>query len=192
MEEKVVITVDHINSIQKECKRVKLRDGIEICVKPELTMKEFVYAVNSAASACFDFERGVYYPEAEVYMFRMSIIDAYTNLELPDDIEAAYKYVAYVWDDIRGAIDDMQLKNLEHAVRKNISFSRDDMVARRQRDLNELVEKMSELGTALGEAFSGIDINELNEIAKGLESLSEKINGNADNDNVAPNLVIVK
>lgn len=172
MEEKIVITVDHVNSIRSEPKKVVLRDGIEICIKPELTMQEFVYVVNNAASACFDFGRGVYYPEAEEYMFRVSVIEAYTNIGLPDDVETAYKYVGYIWDDVRDAIDSRQFKNLKDAVKKSISFSKDDILSRRQKELGELVERVTGLCSALSEAFSGVNVNELSDLASSLEVLS--------------------
>lgn len=171
MEEKVTISVEHINSIPEGYKTVKLKDGIEIKVKDSLSMEEYIYLINNTVSACFDVENGVYYPEAKEYAFRMAVVEAYTNLVLPDDVEAYYKYVEYIWNDIKGAIDKEQLRNLDNAVNKSVEFKKEEMIAYRQREIAVLMNKFAEFGGALENAFSDVNMDKLNEAIEVLNKM---------------------
>lgn len=66
-------------------------NGLTITVKKRLSLKEMVWFVDDVVDNCFDDEDGTYYPQYEQFLIDKNIIERYTNLTLPQNIEKQYE-----------------------------------------------------------------------------------------------------
>ena len=95
MEKKQELTVEAINGIMD---RLESREYVGMWNDQEITLNvtigfgDMIKLVNEVVNSCFG-EDGTYNPEAKDFAFRLNLIELYTNILLPEDIEAQYAAV---------------------------------------------------------------------------------------------------
>lgn len=100
--------------------------GGEMNVRRRVDFKTLVEIVSMTVEACFD-DLGAYLPEAKAIVMWSYIVDKYTDVELPDDIEARANVLIYtdLSNAIRECVDVDQIFAIEDAVDKRIKNSID-------------------------------------------------------------------
>lgn len=96
---------------------LETEDGnLEVTVTNIIGIQEMNSVYQDIIESLFD-EDGNYLPQFYSYVFRSRMISAYSDLEVPDDIESAYKLCfSKAWTQIRFYIDTDQYNSIEQAV----------------------------------------------------------------------------
>lgn len=150
--------------IKEDCKPVDVVLGkddakITIQVRPVVDLSTFASAVENAAASCFD-EDGKYVPWMRDIAFGYSVIAAYTNVEIPDDLNDLFALLTGtdIYYNVVNAIDENQLAMLDHAIRRKVKHILDEQNSAREQELdralamlNFITQKYNEIGMIFNE-----------------------------------------
>ena len=153
-------------------------NGIEIEVKQFLTMQEMFEFTNSVFDACFRHEDGEYRPEVKDFMVRSYILDIYTNIEVPDDLESRYEmvYRCDIIPEVMRYIDKTQFNAIMAAIDCKIEDKLSTNVERFEREIEQkmvVIDNMiEEFVGYFNSIFDGIDNETIRQIAGAISNMS--------------------
>lgn len=114
---------------------VKFQDA-DIRVKYALSFDEVLSFVSATADSCFTTD-GDYVPQAKKFAFMANIIDYYTDVQMPDNLNDRYALAVLsgLYDVVVNEIDDRQLDSLydsverlvENTLANNVGSVRDEI-----------------------------------------------------------------
>lgn len=187
MENKMKITGDELTEIIKKSGEATCVQpfgcdvdwmGCSIHVKRFLEFQEMMGFVNGVTSGCFAKSDNSYMPEARDFFFRCHIVEYYTNIELPDDLEEENQllYGTNIIETILRNVDMGQFQAIMDAIDKKVTNLVDINVKQINDEAELIYEQISGLYTMLTEVFSGIDKETITSIAKAVAgtTLDEK------------------
>lgn len=187
MENKMKITGDELTEIIKKSGEATCVQpfgcdidwmGCSIHVKRFLEFQEMMGFVNGVTSGCFAKSDNSYMPEARDFFFRCHIVEYYTNIELPDDLEEKNQllYGTNIIETILRNVDMGQFQAIMDAIDKKVTNLVDINVKQINDEAELIYEQISGLYTMLTEVFSGIDKETITSIAKAVAgtTLDEK------------------
>lgn len=147
--------------------------GLTISVKPILSFKEMTLFVETTTRSCLSDETGEYFPEAQDFVFRCSVIEYYTNISLPEDIHKRYDFVIRtdIIPFIMDIIDKTQLSFIVKAVENKIDYITQSNADVLKRQMDDIVANFSLLQDRLNNLFNGFDKEA---ISKVLEVFADK------------------
>lgn len=126
-------------------------NGIEVTIKPTLSLEEMLRFADSVSKSCFDSVTGAYLPEVKDFAIRCNIMDTYANFTLPDKNE--HKYILAMCS---GAVEMI----MEHI---NLA------------QFNELVDSIDAKVDNLAEANVQMMTMKFDEVVSAFENLQEKL-----------------
>lgn len=99
---------------------VKFQD-VDITVKYALSFDEVLSFVSATADSCFTTD-GDYIPQVKKFVFMANIIDYYTDVQMPDNLNDRYALAVLsgLYDVVVNEIDDRQLDSLRDSVERLI------------------------------------------------------------------------
>lgn len=154
-------------------KAIETKDYISIKQKKEL--------INNIVNECILYEDGIYkFDDIERYIcFTMKTIEAYTNLELSDDIEEDYdalcsaKLLNIVIDTF---VDEYENVRLLFQMQCDYVLSNNNMEAQVGKFLHELLEKIGDVADVASDKINKFDISKLPFSKDDLKKLMNFIN----------------
>lgn len=169
---KVRISNNKIESIIKaQCSETDVSwNDIEFTVKNSVPLKSILEIAHNASSNVFS-ESGVYAPEGGVILMRCGILEHYTNLELPDSLEARYDFVMRtdIIPAVTAFIDGEQLRLLEEAVEERIAHKRDVEVKGVERRVQEAAKALDESVAKIAGVFEGFGKEDMARMLSAIE-----------------------
>ena len=145
-------------------------NGLTFLVKPILTIEEMAMMVSNVVESCFS-DEGEYYPQVLEYAFRCEIIDRYTNITLPQNINEKYLLTySGIIDVIKEKVDNVQLRDIYNAINDKIGYIKQSNVEAISKQIGEIYSIIDGLQDQFGELYQGVDGKDLMKI---LQSLSE-------------------
>lgn len=161
------ISYETIKEIMNErCPQVEILEwyGTEITVQKIVSFKKMSEIVLRVAAVCFNRDDGSYMPEVMNTALRLCIFEAYTNIELPDDIDEQNFLIfgSGLWDLVTALIDADQLGTIELAINRRVKARLDTNRAEFERAVNNVMTSLTELGKQLNGLFGNITEEKFN------------------------------
>ena len=110
--------------------------GHEITVARSLTYNELLYFVEYVANSCFT-DDGIYVPQVFTTMFRSAVINSFTDIEVPVEMDAKFSFVNYtsVYDevaavvgkDLIGYLSDIVDEKIDYLIKQNTESIKADL-----------------------------------------------------------------
>ena len=155
--------------------------GLEISVRKTIGFEEMVEFVNETVNSCFS-ENGAYNPEAKDFAFRLNIVEKYTDIRLPDNVEAQYLFAfgTDVIDEIIGFVNHRQLDSMIAAIDEKISNrarANIEQVMKRIQDISSAIDEVqTQMTEQLSAALDGVDPSDIAKLAGSMagDKLDEK------------------
>lgn len=146
--------------------------GLSVVVKHCLTLKDMLTFATSVAESCFEKETGAYMPEIKDFAVRCCIIEHYTNVSLPENIEKRYDLIYHsdLLDVVMPNIEQDQFNALIEAVDAKIAHSAQAGIEAVSKQINELYASLENMNDRLGAIFDGIDDASLGNLVAALSS----------------------
>lgn len=139
--------------INERCQQVETLDwyGADITVQKVIPFQTVSWIVRTVADACFNRDTGEYMPEMMNIVLRLCVMNAYTDIELPDDPEEQnlMLFGTGLWDQVTALIDEDQLGTIELAANRRVEARLDTNRAEFEHAVNTVVESMEELGSQM-------------------------------------------
>ena len=156
------------NSKNKMLKEEQLKTVLKkkLEVKEYLSIKEKKNLINDIINECILYEDGIYkFDDIDKYIcFIMKTIEAYTNLELSDDIEEDYDLLCQnnllnmVVEMFNGEYDNV---NLLLQMKCEYILSENNIEVQIGKFLNSILEKIDDFANIMGDKFANFDIGKL-------------------------------
>lgn len=140
--------------------------GLNVEIKPTLSLGEMYTFVNGVVSACVDTETGVYNAEVKDFAIKMLVLENYANFTLPKNTEKAYElvYRTDAYFRVKDNINLVQFDEICKAIDTKIEYALKSNVETANRQINEMFSSMegiqNQLSSLLGE-IDGEDIKGL-------------------------------
>lgn len=144
-------------------------NGISIEVHRTLNFTDAMRFVDMVISLTYDEMTGSYTPELKDLGIRKSVIDLYTNVELPTDIEECHEvlYETNLFELVLSLINSRQLNMIVASIDDKLSYIT-------QTNIDAINRKMNELTSVFGDFmknFEGVDVNQLQTALDSLQEL---------------------
>lgn len=137
--------------------------GNELTIKTMLSLREMFEFVKVVVDGCFNQDTHEYLPEAKEFVLRASIVEYYTNVRMPDNLERRYAilYGTDLVDFIISRVNKRQFEDMNVAIEKKIKNrvrSNEEMVSRQ---FITLGVRIDEIMSRFEEVFSGVTKEEI-------------------------------
>lgn len=138
--------------------------GYSIEVKNKTGISGIVKIVDTVVESCFDGDE--YIVGAVDVLTKAFIIDEFTNIDIPDDVNqiCAFVYGTDIWNIVRGIIDAVQLDVIERAIRKKIDY----VIGMRGDSINnkciEVITSLSDASEKMNDMFNSFDKDDIEKL----------------------------
>lgn len=148
--------------------------GLEIEVKRFLTMEEMFDFTNTVFETCFRQDDSSYRPEVKDFMIRSCILDAYTNIEIPDDLQTRYDmvYRYEIIPEVMKYVDQNQFNAVLMAIDSKINNRLNANVEKFEKKMAEADEMVGKAVEYISGIFDGIDNETIKQVALSISNMS--------------------
>lgn len=158
--------------------------GVSITIKGGFTLEDALMIAGDVADSCF-LEGGEYIPELKRFFLRRELIDAVTNIELPDDLSECYELIMNTslgaWVDetffeyLQVYADQMPF--LLEAIQDKIDYMADSGLALLHSRMDALIYAIESLSEQSESMFAGVSPDDVRKLASSVDSF-----GNIDEE----------
>lgn len=174
-----IMNSDKTKMLKPEQYQSKIKKTLE--VKEYIGIKEKKQLVQDIIDECIIYTDGVFkFDESEKYiMFIMKAVEAYTNLELSNDVEEDYDALSYekllpaIIDTFKQEYDDV---NVLLQMKCDFILSNNTIEAQLGAFLSDISSKIDVFANALVEKVEGLDFNNLPVDVEDLSKLMNLLN----------------
>lgn len=127
-----------------------------------LGLEKMLTFINNVVSTCFN-DNGDYMPQVHEFVFRVNVLNMYTNLTMPKDInkqyDLCYRTDAYglVYEHISGE----QIQDIRDAIDKSIAYrisqKKFEKINQSADIKNSILESVNSLAVGLKDVLDGVD-----------------------------------
>lgn len=139
--------------------------GLNIHIKKRLGVSDMLDFVNTVVAWCVDEDTGEYRPEWRTFSYNSEIVEKYTNLTLPRDLEKQYRIL--LCDDLISMIvtnvDCCQLADIGEAIDAKISYILQSSSSAIYKQMSDVVNAFSQMQDVADEMFTKENVATLNQ-----------------------------
>lgn len=145
--------------------------GLKITIKHRVGLTDMMTIVQTATESAFS-ESGVFVPEVVEFAFHSGIIDKYTNVDLPENLEERYSliYDSGIIDSVLQVADVDQLQSMEKAIHRKVKYACDSNLSLVNRKAEELLDAIGGVEAEMNKLFSKISPDEMEELVKAVSA----------------------
>lgn len=145
-------------------------NGVEVTIKPTLSLQEMLRFADSVSKSCFDIATGAYLPEVKNFAVRCNVMDTYANFSLPENNE--HKYILAMcsgaFEMIMEHINMAQFHELMSAINEKISNQASANVQMMTTKFDEVVSAFEDLQDKFGSLFENITADDLKKLTEAM------------------------
>lgn len=133
--------------------------GLSVIIKHNLSLKDMLAFVDAVTKNCFSEENATYMPEIKDFATRSCIIEYYTNISLPSNVEKRYEllYRSSILNDIVQHIDKLQFDAMLEAIEYKTAHLAQANIEAITGQMNELYSLFGNLQKQFEDSFGNID-----------------------------------
>lgn len=145
-------------------------NGVTVVVKTLLSFQEMMEFAGRVKANCF--VDGEYLPEVRDFAIRDCIVDMYSNIRLPDDIEHKYEilYRTDICQEIVKYVNSDQYEQLLVAIDDKITAASESNTEGLRLRIEEIAHELDNMVTEAGALFDGIDKSDIETIFEAVKS----------------------
>lgn len=167
------ISISALEKIMKENKSQPVTvewNGIEIVIKPTLSLKEILTFVDDVVKSCFIGDTGEYHPELKPFFIKSNVLEAFANFKLPPNASRRYDiiYNTDAFDVVLQYIDTEQFNEIVQAIDSKIDSEIQLNTRLIQAQIHEAYLKMDELQKEVSSLFEGINAEDISNFIGGI------------------------
>lgn len=151
--------------------------GVEFIIKQTLSIGEMLEFVNDVVTGCFQ-ENGGFLPEVADFAIKLGILNKYTTLELPGELERCYEivYCTDLVEFVSGYINEEQLGEITASINRKISYLCNTNVMNIRSQIMELLTSFETIQQKTTDMFQDLTPDDMKNVIGALENsrLSEE------------------
>lgn len=158
-----------VNALEKVFKEVPNESecdffGVKVKIKSTISWTQLSAMVQDIVMNCYSSD-GSYFPEAIMFSTDSHIIEAYTNVRLPSNVNMKADWVYKSPGGVDGVclaelareyIDKKQLRMIDIAVRERIDYKNAMVTSEEKAELKHALDSMEEMRRHIDDIFSGV------------------------------------
>lgn len=165
-----------INTMDKIVKENKVENatfewnGATVEVKRTLSFTDLLKLVQVICASCFTNDTGEYLPEARELATRAGVMDAYTNVRLPDNIDHKYEILfgTDIYEKVVQYIDRMQFGTLLNCIDEKLDYLAEANIIMVRKQMSDAMQKFEQMIDQTTELFSGVNAEDLKKVSKAI------------------------
>jgi len=174
-DEQKMISVSKIDEIMEDrFQNIEIVDyyGEELAIHKVVSFAVFAEIVRRVSDVCFYPDTGEFLPERMEFAIRLCVINAYTNVRLPEDTEHQYSiiYRTDLWDTVSRYISMAQYNAMVNAIQDTVCVKNDANKAEFDRAVNEVLTQISEVGSQLNEIFGSVSSDDIQNLVNAISA----------------------
>lgn len=132
--------------------------GLQVTISRTISLKEMMSLVSEVVDNCF-LSDGQFVPEIMQALLECGVVEHYTNITLPSNLEARYELVTRsdIMDFIMPRINSNQYNDIVVAIRDKIDYMCDSNTAEFNRAVEQAIESVNEATDSARSLFAGIN-----------------------------------
>ncbi len=177
------ISISQMDKVMKNLSNTEAAfewNGITVVVKTLLSFQEMMEFAGRVKANCF--VEGEYLPEVRDFAIRDCIVDMYSNIRLPDNIEHKYEilYRTDICQEIVKYINPEQYEQLLVAIDDKVTAASESNTEELRLRIEEIAHELDNMVTEAGALFDGIDKSDIETIFEAVKS-----SGRIDEEKIA-------
>ena len=178
------VSISQIDKVMKETyKDIVLVEwcDIDLEVKKSLAFDDMLQFVHDVVKTCTEQEHGGYMPELKEFAIRMNIVETYSNVRLPSNLNHKYHILTNsgIVETILNHINTEQFNCMREAIDSKLEAVVATNVNAVQKQLSDITVAFEQMQRNMENAMSGLDM-----------SVLERFVESASDDNVVNNAVL--
>lgn len=178
------VSISQIDKVMKETyKDIVLVEwcDIDLEVKKSLAFDDMLQFVHDVVKTCTEQEHGGYMPELKEFAIRMNIVEMYSNVRLPSNLNHKYHILTNsgIVETILDHINTEQFNCMREAIDSKLEAVVATNVNAVQKQLSDITVAFEQMQRNMENAMSGLDM-----------SVLERFVESASDDNVVNNAVL--
>lgn len=131
---------------------------LDIEVSRALSFEQMLRFVKSVVDLCFDSEEE-YLPEVKDFAVKRAIIENYTNVALPQNVQKCYEiiYSSDIVQFIEQYIDEDQFFGIMNAVDEKIKYKVRNNINKTNKMINDATAKLEDMERDIERVLAGVD-----------------------------------
>ena len=145
-------------------------NGLDVQIKRSLTFIEMMEFVDSVVKTCFTAESGMYIPEAKDFAVKSNIVERYTNLSLPNNLDHRYEiiYCTDIIEIVLTCVHPQQFNEIMTSIDAKINNLAQMNVEQVNKQIADLYAAFENLQKQIEQMFGGVDGEEMVAMMKAL------------------------
>ena len=169
------ISINAFDKVKSECytpTKVVEWHGIEVTIKPTLSLVNMIEFVSQVSKGCFDINNATFMPELKDFTIKTCILEKYTNFTLPINVEHQYEllYCTDVVDMVLQHINIQQFEEMIAAIDDKVMHMAQANIESIHSQMTELYSAFDGLQKNFEKLFAGINPDDLTGILKSLNN----------------------
>lgn len=134
-------------------------NGLEVDIKPTLSLGEMYGFVNGVVSVCINQETGAYNAEIKDFAIKMMVLENYANFTLPKNSERAYEliYRTEAYFKVKERINPVQFDEICEAIDAKIEYILKSNVEAVNKQINEMLSSMDNIQEQFSSLLGDVD-----------------------------------
>ena len=157
-----VIASNHTPTVSTEW------NGLEIIINHTLSFKHMLEFVDSVTKTCFMPKTETYMPEAKDFAIKSNILEKYSNISLPNNLEHRYEFIycTDIIDVILKHINTRQFEEIIKAIDTKIENLANANIESINKQMSELYAAFENLQNSMGGIIDGINNGDIMNVVK--------------------------
>ena len=138
--------------------------GLDVEVKKTLSATEAFEFVNNCVNAVID--ESEYLPEVKDFIIRSNVIEAYTNISLPDSFTHRYDilFESDIVEAVIQVLDQKQFCNIIEAIDNKIEYKKSMNISELGKRVSSLISAFENVYEQTESMYSGIEANDIKKL----------------------------
>jgi vacuolar-type H+-ATPase catalytic subunit A/Vma1 len=148
-------------------------NGLDVEIKKSLSLEEMLDFVAKAVEICFGNDNA-YHPEKLDFAIRVLVVENYSNITLPSDIDTTYDslYQTDIIETILASVNQSQYDVMISAIKEQVRQINSVRVSNLENQLNNVCTTVDNLQQQMEEIFSGIDSNTMSQLVGAMANMN--------------------
>ena len=145
-------------------------NGLDVRIKRTLSFIEMMEFVDSVVKTCFTAESGMYIPEAKDFAVKSNIVERYTNLSLPNNLDHRYEiiYCTDIVETVLTCINYQQFNEIMASIDSKINNLAQMNIEQVNKQISDLYTSFDNMQKQIEQIFGGVDSEEMTAMMKAL------------------------
>lgn len=148
-------------------------NGLPLIIKKNISLEETMNFVEYVTELCFSETTHTYMPEVRDFAIKMFLIEHYTNIDLPQDIEKKYEFVysTDIFQTVINNIDPYQFNEIIHSIDTKLDYMADANIEAFNNQVAEVAKLIEQFGTLFSDAFDGVDSDTISKLVNSISDV---------------------